>query len=63
MKVKFLVKNGANIHSCKTSGVMDTVKDLGLDDGEWESMSEDDKFKCAMDWANEHIEVWYEEQS
>ena len=63
MKVKFFVDSGANIHSCKKSGTLDTVADLGFDDGEWEAMSEEEKYKCAEEWAHEHIEVWYEEQS
>lgn len=61
MKVQFFCDSGANIHSCRESGVLDTVKDLGFDDGEWESMSEADKDKQVQDWANEQLEIYYEE--
>lgn len=33
-KVTFCVDSGANIHSCKKQ-TFDTVKDLGLEEGEW----------------------------
>jgi hypothetical protein len=39
------------------------VKDLGLEDGEWESLSEDDKHEMARDWANDRLEIYYEELS
>jgi hypothetical protein len=60
MKVKFFCNSGANIHSCRES-VFDTVKDLCLEEGEWEKMSEDDKFEMARDWANNRLEIGYEE--
>jgi len=59
--VEFFVDNGANIHSKKKSGKIDT-KRLGLDDGEWEKLSDDEKQEYAQSWANEHIEVWWEEE-
>lgn len=40
---------------------MDTVKDLGLKEGEWEKMSEEEKQKMAEDWANDHLQIWFEE--
>lgn len=60
--VQFFVDNGANIHSKKSSPKRDTVKDLGLGEGEWEAMSDDEKYEMAQDWANEYIEVWWEEK-
>ena len=60
-KVKFFLDNGANIHSCRKSGVLDTEKDLGLDVGEWEGMTENEKFKVAEDWAADKIEIYFEE--
>ena len=62
MTVKFYCDSGANIHSCR-SETFDTVKDLGLEDGEWESLSEDDKHEMARDWANDRLEIYYEELS
>lgn len=58
--VKFHCNSGANIHSCRTEEV-DTVKDLGLDDGEWESMSEEDKYKEVEQWAKNRLEIYYTE--
>jgi hypothetical protein len=60
-KVQFFLNNGASIHSLRKSGELDTVKDLGLDEGEWEEMSEDDKYKQAEDWAADKIEIYFEE--
>ena len=61
MKVQFCVNSGANIHSTKESGWFDPVKDLNFAPGEWEAMSEDEKWKEAERWANEQIEIYYEE--
>jgi len=61
-KVQFFLDNGANIHSCRKSGVMDTVKDLGFVEGEWEEMSEDEKYKAAEEWAADKIEIYFEEK-
>lgn len=59
--VKFWCNSGANIHSCKTSQVIDTDT-LGYDDGEWESMTEDEKYKEAEQWAwNNGLEIGFEE--
>lgn len=60
MRVRFNVDNGANVHSCRSS-VLDTEKDLGLEPGEWEAMSEDDKYQQVYDWAQNHLEYYYEE--
>jgi hypothetical protein len=61
-KVRFFLNNGANIHSLRKSDLLDTVEDLGLDEGEWEGMSEDDKQKLAEEWAAEKIEIYFEEE-
>jgi hypothetical protein len=58
MKVKFFCNSGANIHSTRED-TFDTVKDLVLDEGEWESMSDEDKYKMAEEWANERLEIGY----
>ena len=57
-KVTFYCDSGANIHSCRED-TFDTEKDLGLDPGEWEEMSDDQKYKMAEEWAWERIEIGY----
>ena len=59
-KVKFYCNSGANIYSCREQ-TFDTVKDLHLDPGEWEEMTDDDKYKLAEEWAAERLEIGYEE--
>lgn len=61
--VKFYCDSGANIHSCRDSGELDTVHDLGLEEGEWEAYSEDEKFEVTKEWANDGLEIYYEEQT
>ena len=60
MKVKFCCDSGANIHSCR-SEVIDTVEDLGLDEGEWEALRDADKLSLVDDWAANRLEIYYEE--
>ena len=57
--VNFHCNSGANIHSCR-SQTLDTVKDLGLDEGEWESMDEDDKYKIVEQWAWNKLEIYWD---
>ena len=61
-KVQFNLDSNANIHSCKKTGWLDTVKDCGLAEGEWENYTEDDKQKLAEEWMVENISIWYEEK-
>ena len=60
-KVQFFLDNGANIHSLRKSGIIDTEKDLGLDSGEWEEMTDNEKYKLAQEWAASKIEIYFEE--
>lgn len=62
MKVKFYVDSGANIHSNNESEWLDTVEDLGMEEGEWEEMSDDDKFQEVQDWASNYLSMGYEEK-
>lgn len=62
MKVRFNCDSGANIHSNRKSNWLDTVADLGFDEGEWENMTNDQKFEEAEIWANERLEIWWEEE-
>jgi len=56
MKVIFYCDSGANIHSERREA-MDTDKDLGLEEGEWQSMTEDEKYEIVEDWANDRLEI------
>lgn len=49
-KIELWVDSGANIHSCNKE-VIDTVEDWGMEDGEWESLSEEEQYEQAMSWA------------
>lgn len=59
--VKFHCDSGANIHSCRKA-TFNTVSDLGLEEGEWEAMSEDDRYKIVEEWANNGLEIFYTEE-
>jgi len=59
-KVIFHCNSGANIHSDK-SEIVDTVKDLGMEEGEWEDFTEDEKYKTVEEWAwNGGLEIYFE---
>jgi hypothetical protein len=60
--VTFHCNSGANIHSCRTEKV-DTVKTLGLDEGEWEALSEDERYQLVEEWAWKRLEVYWTEES
>ena len=64
MKVQFNVNSGANIHSNNESGWLDTVEDLGLAEGEWESLTDDEKYKETIEYwqAMGQPEIFYEEK-
>lgn len=56
MRIELYCNSGTNIHSKRTE-VIDTVEDWSLDEGEWESMSEEDQDEMVMDWANERLDI------
>lgn len=60
MKVVFCCDSGANIHS-RRKEVIDTVVDLGMEEGEWESMSDEDRQKMVEEWAWERLEIFWRE--
>lgn len=60
--IKFHCNSGANIHSCRTATI-DTVKNLGLEEGEWESMSEEDREAVVEEWAWQRLEIYYTEDA
>jgi len=59
-KVKFYCDSGANIHSTREE-VVDTVADWGMDEGEWEGLSDDEKWKVSDEWAQKRLDIGYEE--
>ena len=59
-KVKFYCDSGANIHSCRDE-VFDTVNDWGMDEGEWEKLTENEKWAMADEWARDILDIGYEE--
>jgi len=61
MKVRFICDNGANIHSARKSKWFD-IEDLGYPDEEWSKLSDFDKYTVADSWAQEHIEIYWEEK-
>tara|TARA_R110002096_G_scaffold327284_1_gene521241 strand:- start:842 stop:1036 length:195 start_codon:yes stop_codon:yes gene_type:complete len=52
MKVRFNLDSGANIHSNNQTGWLDTIEDLGLEEGEWESLSDDERHEMQVEWFN-----------
>lgn len=64
MKVQFNINSGANIHSNNESGWLDTVEDLGLEEGEWEAMSDDEKWEITEEYwrGMGQPEIFYEEK-
>ena len=62
MKVQFFCDSGANIHSCKKSGWMDIEDLTGLTDDEWKELPEEEKYKMAQEWAENYLEIYFEEQ-
>lgn len=62
MKVKFHCDSGANIHSCNDSGWIDPVEYWGMEEGEWEALTYDEKYKEAEMWAFEQLHIGFEEK-
>jgi len=58
-RVKFWCNSGANIHS-ERSEIL-TVEQLGYTEEEWLNMAEEEKQKCADDWAWERLEIGFRE--
>jgi hypothetical protein len=60
-KVTFWCDTGANIHSCKEEA-FDTVKNLGMAEGEWERMNDLQKEKEVYEWAQQHFDFGWKEE-
>lgn len=62
MKAEFFCNSGANHAACRYE-VLDTVLDLGLAGGEWESLTDDEKQAHLDDWNSGHLEMgWIENE-
>jgi hypothetical protein len=65
MKVTFNLDNGANIHSCKSVtfnlNTEKGQKSLGYTKEEWVRFTDVEKNEICHEWANNHIEIYYEE--
>jgi hypothetical protein len=61
-KVTFYLDNGANIHSCRKKKI-DTVKDLHMEEGEWEAMTDDEKYKIVDEWAQDKLQISWEDEA
>ena len=61
MKVKFVCDSGANIHSARTE-VVDT-EDHGYTAEEWLELSEEQKQEIVEEWANERLQVYFDEEN
>ena len=59
-KVRFYCNSGANAMSCREE-VVDPAVDWGLEEGEWESLLEEEKQRYANEWAWDRLEIGYEE--
>lgn len=57
--VKFVCNSGANIYSARKD-VFNTVKDFGMEEGEWEALSEDERFELVNEWAQDRLEIYWE---
>ena len=60
--VQFYCDSGANIHFKRTSGWLDTIDDLALEEGDWEELSYEEKMGHVEDWANNYLDMGFEEK-
>ena len=51
--------SGANIHSCREDIV--DLSDWGIEDAEWEAMTDEEKDKIVMDWAYDKLDIGWSE--
>ena len=59
MKVEFVCDSCANIHSAREE-IIDT-EDYGLTGDEWLALSEDEQYEIVEGWANERLEIYWQE--
>lgn len=58
--VTFCCDSGANIYS-RREEELDTVEDLGMEEGEWERLDDDGRYKVVEAWAWERLEIYWKE--
>ena len=65
MKVRFNLDSGANIYSNNQTSWLDTVEDLELEDGEWERLTDEEKYEIQVEWWNGegNPEYYFEEET
>ena len=61
MKIRFNCDSGANIKSTNSSGWLDPLKDLDLEEGEWEELDHKEKQAMAEEWASQYMCIWFDE--
>lgn len=65
MKITFKCNNGANIHSVRKEtwdlSNEKHVRNFGYSKEEWLELSEEEKNEICTEWANESMEIYYEE--
>lgn len=59
-EIRFYCDSGANTSS-KRVQILNTVKDLGLEDGQWEEMTRIEQYTIAKDWACGKLIIGYDE--
>jgi len=60
MQIKVYIDSGANIHSRKEEII--NIEELwDITDDEWEDMDEDEKFGYVKDWADNYLDIGWEE--
>ena len=60
MKLEIWCDSGANIHSCRTV-IVDSLKEFGLDDDDWNDLPEEEKEECVKEIALERFEWGFRE--
>lgn len=66
MKVTFNLDSGANINSCR-SITFDLSKNsdqkaFGYTEEEWKALTEDEKYEVCEEWAEQRVEIYFEEE-
>ena len=59
MKIELWCDSGANAFSCRKEIV--DLDDWNIADEEWNSMTEEEREKVIMDWANDGLDIGYSE--
>lgn len=60
MKIRLYCENGANCQSLREETI-DTVKEWGMEEGEWENKTEEEKQDLVKEWVYDRLEYGYQE--